>query len=132
MSDGTHWGNGTNRVKGTQRGTETRRGTPLACTYDRSRMNYDRSRMNPSLCDDHGFHQYVALIMKMLSAGARNIRPIEDPKRKSPLISESSRFCVHTKYSVEPGMYSQRSTALPRSDLQLKSGLPKENGLSGP
>src|SRR6266540_4010348 len=77
-----------------------------------------RSITNKSLlCDDHGFHQYVALIMKMLSAGARNIRPIEEPKRKSPLISESSRFCVHTKYSVEPGMYSHRSTALPRSDL---------------
>ena len=38
----------------------------------------------PSLHADHGFHQYVNFTMKMLSAGARNIRPIDEPKLKSP------------------------------------------------
>src|SRR5206468_6122542 len=84
------------------------------------------------LYHDYGFHQYVALIMKMFSAGALSILRIDEPSLRSPLSSKAERLCVHTKYSVEPRMYSQRSTALPRSDLKLKSGLPKENGCAGP
>src|SRR5213595_1399530 len=71
----------------------------------------------------HGFHQYDALIMKMFSAGARSIWLIDEPNRKLPSSSDAERLCVHTKNSVEPGMYSHRKTALPRSDLKLKSGL---------
>ena len=41
----------------------------------------------------------------------------------APLSSDAERLWVHTKNSVDPGMYSQRSTAFPRSDLKLKSGL---------
>src|SRR2546427_2264521 len=81
-----------------------------------------------SLVDHHGFHQYVALTMKMFSAGALSMLPIDEPNLKFPLSSAAERLCVHTKNSVEPGMYSQRSTALPRSDLKLKSGLPNVNG----
>src|SRR6266536_4088955 len=98
----------------------------MPCPYHASRTG------SIVLSDGHGFHQYVALIMKMFSAGARNIRPTDEPNRKSPTSSKSDRLWVHTKYSVDPGMYSQRSTALPRSDLKLKSGLPKDNGCAGP
>src|SRR5438128_11770208 len=70
----------------------------------------------------YGFHQYVALIMKMLSALACISRSSERWKAKSPMSSTSCRVWVHTKNSVEPGRYSQRSTALPRSDRRLKSG----------
>src|SRR5438093_439670 len=80
----------------------------------------------------YGFHQYVALIMKMFSAGAVSMLRIEEPNLKSPLSSKAERLCVQTKYSVEPGMYSQRSTALPRSDLKLKLWLPNDIGCAGP
>ena len=70
--------------------------------------------------------------MKMFSAGARSMLRIDEPSRKSPLSSEADRLCVHTKNSVEPGMYSQRSTALPRNDLKLKFWLPNDSGCAGP
>src|SRR3989442_8708258 len=60
--------------------------------------------------------------MKMLSAWARISRSSERWKAKSPTSSESCRVWVQTKNSVEPGRYSQRNTALPRSDRKLKSG----------
>jgi len=60
--------------------------------------------------------------MKMLSALACISRSSERWKAKSPMSSTSCRVWVHTKNSVEPGRYSQRSTALPRSDRKLKSG----------
>ena len=58
--------------------------------------------------------------------------PIEEPNLKSPLSSAAERLCVHTKYSVDPGRYSQRRTALPRSDLKLKSWFPNDIGWAGP
>jgi len=33
----------------------------------------------------------------------------------------AEQFVLHTKKSVEPGRYSQRTTALPNSDRELKS-----------
>src|SRR5687767_2632636 len=49
-------------------------------------------------------------------------------KSKSPSGALDDRFCCHTKYSVEPGRYSHRSTALPRRERKLKSGSPNEIG----
>src|SRR5690348_7493952 len=54
------------------------------------------------------------------------------PKSKSPTGSNPVRCCVHTKYTVDPGRYSHRSTALPRSDRVVKSGSAKENAGAGP
>src|SRR5688500_839496 len=51
-------------------------------------------------------------------------------KSKSPSGALDDLFCCQTKYSVEPGRYSQRSTALPRNDRKLKSGSPKEIGVA--
>src|SRR5947208_6332446 len=99
--------------------------------YSQTRSHTNTSPRT-SLVDHHGFHQYVALTMKIFSAGALSMLPIDEPNLKLPLSSAAERLCVHTKNSVEPGLYSQRSTALPRSDLKLKSGLPNENGCTGP
>ena len=46
------------------------------------------------------------------------------PKRKPPGTSSFSRACCQTTNSVEPGLYSQRSTLVVRNDFTLKSGLP--------
>src|SRR2546421_10709837 len=58
----------------------------------------------------------------MLSALAWSSRSIDCRNWKSPMFSSSERLCVHTKKIVEPGRYSHRSTALPRSDTKLKLG----------
>src|SRR5437016_7767643 len=58
----------------------------------------------------------------MFSALACSSRSIDCRNWKSPMFSSSERLCVHTKKIVEPGRYSQRSTALPRSDTKLKFG----------
>src|SRR6267143_1721193 len=58
----------------------------------------------------------------MLSALACSSRSIDCRNWKSPLFSSSERLCVHTKKIVEPGRYSHRSTALPRSETKLKLG----------
>ena len=46
--------------------------------------------------------------------------------------SPPERCCVHTKNIVEPGRYSHRSTAVPRSERLVKFGSPKLNGAAGP
>src|SRR5512140_1149046 len=53
-------------------------------------------------------------------------------KSKSPRAATSLRVCVQTRYAVEPGRHSQRSTPVPRSERRLKSGLPIVNGAAGP
>src|SRR5438876_6628857 len=58
----------------------------------------------------------------MFSALACSSRSIDCRNWKSPMFSSSERLCVHTKKIVEPGRYSHRSTALPRSDTELKLG----------
>src|SRR5438309_2185106 len=58
----------------------------------------------------------------MLSALACSSRSIDCRNWKSPVFSSSDRLCVHTKKIVEPGRYSHRSTALPRSETKLKLG----------
>src|SRR5687768_3808370 len=67
---------------------------------------------------------------KMLSGCAPNnaLRSLE--KSKSPSGALDDLFCCHTKYSVDPGRYSQRNTALPRSERKLKSGSPNEMGVA--
>src|ERR1700741_4841902 len=50
-----------------------------------------------------------------------NTSLVWSPKRKSPSSTPRLRSCCHTKKSVEPGRYSQRSTALPRMDRKVKS-----------
>src|SRR5687768_8372036 len=42
--------------------------------------------------------------------------PMSFPKSKSPFGWNPKRLCCHTKNSAEPGRYSQRTTALPRSE----------------
>jgi hypothetical protein len=50
----------------------------------------------------------------------------------APSASTSSASGVHTKNRVEPGRYSHRKTALPRSEANRKSGFPNENGSAAP
>lgn len=62
------------------------------------------------------YNQYDIFIKNILSAFKLNKLLNECPKLNSPVGSVSCLVCVHTKYSVEPGKYSQRNTALPRKD----------------
>ena len=62
----------------------------------------------------------------MLSGCASNSALRSRLKLKLPIGSVSDLFCCHTKYNVEPGRYSHRITALPRSERKLKFGSLKE------
>ncbi len=42
------------------------------------------------------------------------------------------RCCCHTRYTVDPGRYSQRSTAFPLKERTLKSGSDRKNEPAGP
>src|SRR5438093_11705323 len=46
------------------------------------------------------------------------------PNRNPPGTASFSRACCHTTNSVDPGLYSHRSTLVVRNDFTLKSGLP--------
>ena len=54
------------------------------------------------------------------------------PSSESPFGWMSERRCCHTRYMVEPGRYSQRRTALPRSDWLLKSWFSTVKMAAGP
>src|SRR5687767_11193823 len=68
----------------------------------------------------------------MLSGCALNRAFRSRPKSKLPIGAVSDLFCCHTKKSVEPGRYSHRTTALPRSARKLKSGSKTLNDAAGP
>jgi len=53
-------------------------------------------------------------------------------KSRSPTVALWLRAWVQTTNIVEPGRYSQRSTALPRSERKLKLGSLNVNGCAGP
>src|SRR5437868_14644520 len=77
-------------------------------------------------------NQYVAFTRNVFE-GRPNISRVSRPKRKSPSSGVNARrSCCHTKNRAEPGRYSQRITALPRSDCVRKSGLLIENAADGP
>ena len=67
--------------------------------------------------------------MKMLSGIVSTSWRIAWLNWNSPELSTSPRLCVQTKYTVEPGRYSHRSTAFPRRDFKLKSGLENVNAV---
>src|SRR5204863_3986089 len=64
--------------------------------------------------------------------GPWNSAPASSPKSIRPRDSADSPLRVHTTDSVEPGWYSQRNTALPRSDRNVKSWRGMTNGAAGP
>src|SRR5690348_9093164 len=68
----------------------------------------------------------------MLSGCASNRPRTSRENERSPFGATSLRDCVHTRKMVEPGRYSQRNTAFPRSERKLKFGSLNENGLAGP
>src|SRR5437868_4707624 len=68
----------------------------------------------------------------MLSGCASKSADRSRPRLKSPNGAVSLRLCVHTRNNVEPGRYSHRNTAFPRSERKLKSGLVMTNELAGP
>src|SRR5215203_4349856 len=59
-------------------------------------------------------------------------------RNASPVLNSPSkgwnalRCCCQTKKSADPGRYSHRTTALPRSDCTLKSGFEIANDGAGP
>src|SRR5437667_12653466 len=59
----------------------------------------------------------------MFSDGPRNSALASSPNRMSPRGRSGIRLLrVHTTNSVDPGRYSQRSTAFPRNDRKVKLG----------
>src|ERR1043166_2428248 len=77
-------------------------------------------------------HQFI-LTSNTSAAGVppqRSPRPENPSKRGTVSDPEQSR--VHTKNSVEPGRYSHRSTALPRSERSPKLGSVTRTGGRGP
>ena len=76
-------------------------------------------------------HQ-LALTRKMLSGRAANRASRSRTKASVPNAASADRDCVHATYSTDPGRYSHRNTAFPRSDCELKSGLLIANGAAGP
>ncbi len=59
--------------------------------------------------------------MNMLSGSIDRSAPKSRSRSNEPSSMRSLRFCCQTKKMVEPGRYSQRSTAFNRSDWTLKS-----------
>src|SRR6266540_6234280 len=68
----------------------------------------------------------------MFSDGPRNRARASSPKSTVPRVSDDDPLRVHTRYKVEPGRYSQRRTALPRSDRSVKLGSSTGKGRVGP
>src|SRR5258707_14305285 len=58
----------------------------------------------------------------MFWAGPWNSERESAPKSIAPRYRLESLSRVHTRYSVAPGGYSQRNTALPRSDRNVNVG----------
>src|SRR5688572_21407927 len=86
----------------------------------------------PDPTSAYGLHQYDSFTRKMLSPGAPTSRSIARPVWNVPMLSESDRFWVHTRKSVEPGEYSHRSTAFPLSDASEKLGSSISSPAAGP
>src|SRR3972149_5373536 len=74
----------------------------------------------------HSPNQYVSLTMNTFSASADHRARKSRPSAAVPVVTSSSRPCCQTRNSVEPGRYSQRITALTRSERTLKSRSRKE------
>src|SRR5437867_1392116 len=68
----------------------------------------------------------------MFCDGPWNTAPASSPKSIRPRDSADSPLRVHTTNSVEPGWYSQRNTALPRSDRNVKCWCGTTDGGDGP
>src|SRR5688572_31640875 len=68
----------------------------------------------------------------MFSDGPWNRDPASSPKLIWPRDSEDDPLRVQTTKIVEPGRYSHRSTALPRSERNVKLGSPNVNVGAGP
>ena len=66
--------------------------------------------------------------MKMLSGVMLERSRTSLSKSNPPSRPWAFRPCDQTKYRVEPGRYSQRSTVLERNCLKLKSGFWKDSG----
>src|SRR5512133_1023139 len=81
--------------------------------------------------DYRASHQFI-FTRKMLSGRVAVSARASRPRSNSPEASLLLRDCVQTKKSVEPGRYSHRKTALPRSDRTLKFGLPMLNEEAAP
>src|SRR5215471_13704374 len=58
----------------------------------------------------------------MFWAGPWNSERASGPKSIAPRYRLELLSRVHTRYSVEPGWYSHRSTALPRSERNVNVG----------
>src|SRR3954467_5254000 len=68
----------------------------------------------------------------MLSVGPWQRRRTSSPALNRGSAEPSEHAVLHTKNIVEPGRYSHRSTALPLSDLELKSGFAMRMLFCGP
>src|SRR5260221_365812 len=68
----------------------------------------------------------------MFAEGPRNSAPASLPKSMVPRPSDDSPLRVHTTKIVDPGRYSHRSTAFPRSERNVKSCGEMTNPAAGP
>ena len=69
-------------------------------------------------------NQYENLTRKTFRGSTPKMSWKSRPKRKPPCTASFSRACCQTMKSVEPGLYSHRSTFVVRNDFTLKSGSP--------
>src|ERR1051325_10484106 len=77
-------------------------------------------------------NQYAAFTMKMFVGRSRKIAPMSRDGSSSNADSPPDRSCCHTKYRADPGRYSQRTTAFPRNECELKFGFVMLNVVDGP
>jgi len=82
-------------------------------------------------CNYLPIHQ-VPLRTNTFSGGTPH-SPLKSRLRSnSPVPRKPNLLCCHTRNSAEPGRYSHRSTALPRSKRLLKSRSEKVNAGAAP
>src|SRR5262249_16522340 len=80
----------------------------------------------------HLLNQCARRTGKTSSGCAENRRRTSRRGVKTPGFGPCCRFSCQKKYSFEPSRHSHRKMAFTRTDLKLKSGLPKVNGCAGP
>src|SRR5687767_1836649 len=113
-----------------QASTDT--GSPRSCRQCRVAGEGESNASHEARALCQRANQYVAFTRNTL-LGRAKISRTSLPALKSPSnASNALRDCCHTKKRADPGRYSHRTTAFPRRECVLKSGLLIVNGDAGP